>query len=125
NATFTIPPNAQCNGESYLCFSRTANDKPVTRQPRTTTQEFFGAPDLDIAPASPGALRPIAKIYVQGNTPVNFMTRNRIEFALLDGATPVPGNKPSRTGWYGVGVKSGASTPVSFDLRVTYTGGLP
>jgi alpha-amylase len=53
NATFTIPPNTPCNGESYLCFSRSGSDKPITHEPRTTTQEFFGAPDLDIAPASP------------------------------------------------------------------------
>jgi alpha-amylase len=125
NATFTIPPNFQTNGESYLCFSRSGSDKPITHQTRTTTQEFFGAPDLDIAPAGPGAFRAIGKIYVEANTTVGFHTHNRIEVALLDGTAPVPGNKPTKTGWYGVGLSSGASTPLSFDLSVTYSPGLP
>ena len=125
NATFTIPANTQCNGESYLCLSRSGSDKPIAHQARTTTQEFFGAPDLDIPPASPGAFRAIAKIYVDANSTVTFSTRSRIEVALLDGTTLVASNKPAKTGWYGVGVSSGASTPVAFDLSVTYTAGLP
>jgi hypothetical protein len=62
---------------------------------------------------------------VEGNTAVSFLSHNRIEVALLDRTAPVPGNKPSKTGWYGVGVSSGAATPLAFDLSVTYIGGLP
>ncbi len=123
NATFTIPSNAYGSGQSYLCFSRAWSDKPIAQQHRRTTQEFFGAPDLDIAPAHPGALMSIAKIFVERETTVVFSTRNKIQAALLDGTTPVPHNKPGKTGWYGVGVSSSTSSPVSFDLSVTYDGG--
>ena len=123
NATFTIPSNAYGGGQSYLCFSRASSDKPIVQHHRRTTQEFFGAPDLDIAPAHPGALMSIAKIFVERETTVVFSTRNTIQAALLDGTTPVPNNKPGKTGWYGVGVSSSTSSPVSFDLSVTYDGG--
>jgi alpha-amylase len=123
NATFTIPANAYGSGQSYLCFSRAGSDKPIALHPRRTTQEFFGAPDLDIPPANPGALHVIANIYVERETTVVFATRNNIEAALLNGATPVSGNKPAKTGWYAIGVSSRSSAPVSFDLSVTYDAG--
>jgi alpha-amylase len=123
NATFTIPANAYRGGQSYLCFSRASSDKPIIQRPRRTTQEFFGAPDLDIPAATPGLARSIARIYVDGNTEVSFATRSNVTAALLDGATPVLGNKPAKTGWYSIGVSSNAAAPVAFDLRVTYTAG--
>jgi alpha-amylase len=123
NATFTIPANAYRNGQSYLCFSRAGSDKPIVQKSQRTTQQFFGAPDLDIPPASPGAHRAIAQIYVEGNTSVAFATHNKIEAALLDGTSLVAGNKPSKTGWYGIGVSSDAATPVAFELSVTYSAG--
>jgi alpha-amylase len=123
NATFTIPPNAYYNGQSYLCFSRAGSDQAIVQEPRRTTQEFFGAPDLDIPPATPGAFHAIARIYVEGNTGVAFTTQSKIEAALLDGKALVPGNKPEKTGWYGIGVSASASAPVAFDLSVTYMAG--
>jgi alpha-amylase len=123
NATFTIPANAYRSGQSYLCFSRAGGDKPISYQPRRTTQVLFGAPDLDIAPARPGPLRSIARIYVEGNTEVSFSTHSKIEAALLDGTILVPANKPARTGWHEVGVSTRAATPVAFDLTVTYSAG--
>ncbi len=123
NATFTIPSNAFGAGQSYLCFSRAGSDKPITHSPRRTTQEFFGAADLDIPPASPGPLSPIARIFVEKDTTVVFATPSNIDAALLDGGGPVPHNKPTQTGWYDVGVSSRASTPMSFDLNVTYEAG--
>jgi alpha-amylase len=123
NATFTIPANAYCGGQSYLCFSRAFSDKPIVQKPRRTTQEFFGSQDLDIPPAKPGAFQAIARIYVQGETSVAFSTKSKIEAALLNGTTRVPGNKPAKTGWYEIGVSASAAAPVAFDLSVTYTGG--
>ncbi len=123
NATFTIPANAYRNGQSYLCFSRAGIDKPIVQHPRRTTQEFFGAPDLDIPAAHPGAFHAIARIYVEADTGVTFATKSKIEAALLDGTTLVPGNKPAKTRWYGIGVNTREAVPVAFDLSVTYTAG--
>jgi alpha-amylase len=55
-ATFTIPSNANQNGQSYLCFSRASFSQPMRLTGRSTTQVFFGASDLDIAPAHNGEL---------------------------------------------------------------------
>ena len=123
NATFTIPPNAYAGGQSYLCFSRAGADKPITHRPQRTTQVFFGAPDLDIPPATFGGWQTIARIYVQKNTPVTFSKQTNIQSTLLVQATPVPGNRPTQTGWYGIGVSTSSPAPVNFTLSVTYTGG--
>ncbi|MGD0939030.1 MAG: hypothetical protein ABR905_04900 [Terracidiphilus sp.] len=123
NATFWIPPNAYTGGQSYLCFSRAFSDKPIIQESRRTTQEFFGSPELDIPPASPGEFKPIARIFVEGNTSVVFSTHNNIEAALLAGAVEVPGNQPAKTGWYSIGVKTTAAAPVAFDLSVNYYAG--
>lgn len=42
--TISIPPAA--NGKGYSCWSRAGNYNPVPLKERTTTQTFFGAPDL-------------------------------------------------------------------------------
>jgi alpha-amylase len=49
-ATFTVPSNAFGSGQSYLCFSRAGFGGPPALNHRSTTQTFFGARDLDIAP---------------------------------------------------------------------------
>jgi alpha-amylase len=123
NATFTIPANAYGGGQSYLCFSREWSDRPIVHQPRLTTQVFFGAADLDIGPAKPGPFHSIARIYVEEHSTVVFSTHNKIESALLDGTTLVPGNKPAKRGWYDIGVSTKAVTPVAFELSVTYSAG--
>ena len=123
NATFTIPANAYGSGQSYLCFSRAFSDKPIARTSQRTTQVLFGAPDLDIPPASPGPLKSIARIWVEKNTTVTFAANNKIEAALLEGAMQVPGNKPAKTGWYEIGVSSRSASTVAFELSVTYAAG--
>ena len=50
-ATFTVPSNAFGSGQSYLCFSRTGQDKAPDPPAHRTVQSFFGAPDLDIGRA--------------------------------------------------------------------------
>jgi len=123
NATFTIPANAYTNGQSYLCFSRANSDKPIVQKPRRTTQVFFGAADLDIGPAKPGPFNSIGRIYVEAGTAVSFATHSKIEGALLDGTARIPGHKPSKTGWYNIGVSSSGAASVAFELSVTYSGG--
>ena len=82
-----------------ICVSRGPwSDKPIAHAGWRTTQEFFGSPDLDIAPAQPGPMRSIANIYVQGQTTVVFSTNDNIEVTLLQGTTPVANNKPAGHG---------------------------
>jgi alpha-amylase len=54
HATFTIPSNANQNGQSYLCFSHAGITQPIPLIERSTTQVFFGAADLDIPPVLDG-----------------------------------------------------------------------
>src|SRR5215469_5457402 len=53
-ATFTVPSNAFGSGQSYLCFSRPGLGAAPVLQPRSTTQVFFCAGDLDIGPPQDG-----------------------------------------------------------------------
>ena len=52
--TFTMPSNAFGSGQSYLCFSRAGLGGSPALNHRSTTQTFFGARDLDIAPVLDG-----------------------------------------------------------------------
>jgi alpha-amylase len=49
-----VPSNAFGSGQSYLCFSRAGIGGPPALNRRSTTQTFFGARDLDIAPVLDG-----------------------------------------------------------------------
>ena len=120
NATFTIPANAYAGGESYLCFSRAGADKPVKIEPRTHTQVFFGASDLDILPAAHSRRTIAGRIYADANTQVHFATKSNVTPVLLDGKAVVPQNRVTREDWYTVAV----DTPLQetpFELSVTYT----
>jgi alpha-amylase len=69
-ATFTIPNNGFNRGQSFLCFSRTGYGQPFSLNGRSTTQVFFGASDLDIPPAKPGATETVARIDCAAHTAV-------------------------------------------------------
>ena len=121
NATFTIPANAYCGGQSYLCFSRAGADQPLHLHPRETTQVFIGAEDLDIAPAAPGDLSAIGRIYVEAGSATMFGHAPSIAAALLDEAgTAVPENTVAATGWYTVAVRATGTASTSFELSVKY-----
>lgn len=70
-ASFTIPRND--NGQSYLCFSRAGYGQPFALNRRTTTQTFFGAPDLDRRPAENNVEVQAGRIWCQGGTPIEAM----------------------------------------------------
>lgn len=78
--TFTIPPNAHENGQSYLCFSRAGLGGLIEVSPRSTTQTFFGAADLDILPILDGEST-IGRISCAANSLLN------VELVLTD---PIP-----------------------------------
>ena len=59
-ASFVVPSNAFGNGQSYLCFSRTGQDGGPNLHGHGTVQRFYGAADLDIAPAGQWPGRDVA-----------------------------------------------------------------
>lgn len=139
-ATFRIPSNAYQSGQSYLCFSRAGRDGPVSRTPRSTTQTFFGAEDLDIGPVTPGGSVQPGRIWCRAGTPL------RLELAVqphdgmrasdvtcgamtpsgreaLAGSTSAQGIAAD-TGWHAlrVNAKASAKGRASFELTVQYSG---
>ncbi len=69
-ASFTVPSNAFGRGQSYLCFSRTGLGTVAALHPRPTTQTFFCAADLDIAPAGNGRAA-IGRVWAASGTPIS------------------------------------------------------
>ena len=132
-ATFKIPANAFNGGQSYLCFSRAGQNPPIARPARQTTQVFFGAADLDIPPANPGATVHVARIWCRAGAPVSASLHPGAPLSfsitapsgrrLLDGAAAAHG-LVAETGWHDLSVGAPASLPraTSFELSVTYSG---
>jgi alpha-amylase len=139
-ATFRIPSNAYHNGQSYLCFSRTGVNNPVRRTGRATTQVFFGAEDLDVAPATPGTTVEAGRIWCAAGTPISAslsvepragMTAADIRFTILDpsGRPLMAGANHAHTtvthgGWHLLRVATNASAVghADYELSVTYFG---
>jgi alpha-amylase len=66
-ATITIPPNA--NGNGYVCYAEAGITGGFSPAARETTQEYAGAPDLDIRPAEAAPVR-VAVIYARAQSPI-------------------------------------------------------
>lgn len=79
NVTITMPQNT--NGLSYVCYSVEGRDGGFEAFTQPVTQEFEGAPDLDILPALAGKPVQASRIWCAANTPIT---------AVL---------KPVTTGW--------------------------
>jgi alpha-amylase len=62
-ASFVVPSNAFGSGQSYLCFSRTGQDKGPELHGHPVRQSFFGAADLDIAALANGKAVTLPRIY--------------------------------------------------------------
>ena len=139
-ATFRLPSDAFQDGQSYLCFSRAGFGQPVSRIGRATTQTFFGAADLNTAPATPGALVTVGRIWCAGRSPLSAsfslqprdgMRETDVSFVVVapSGRTLVEGGKTARatvaeTGWHLLRVAASLSARGSaeFRLSVTYWG---
>lgn len=139
-ATFRVPSNAYQNGQSYLCFSRAGFTQPVPRPPRATTQVFFGAADLDIAPATPGARVTAGRIWCRAGTPISAALSVHpggsrasadVRFAITapSGRTLIAGTGEARgtvaeSGWHALSIEADARAAGSaaFELSVTYFG---
>jgi len=144
-ATFTVPSNAFGSGRSYLCFSRTGFGAAPMLRPRSTTQVFFGAGDLDIAPARDGDAI-VGRIWAAQGTRIAAEFRSPLDpwpqraslaVELLDPAgtsltsarvtasgTAALQTAARRDGWHtfkiaGTGLPPASGAP--FELSVTYT----
>ncbi|MEX3936341.1 hypothetical protein AB4Y32_31925 [Paraburkholderia phymatum] len=82
-ASLTLPSNARLAGQSYVAFSRSGFDAAFKLQPRSTSQTFFGADDLDIPALRNGAAN-VSRVYAGPGSPI----RAALE---LHGAAWVPG----------------------------------
>ena len=143
-ATFTVPSNAFGSGQSYLCFSLTGYGAAPALQPRSTTQSFFGAQDLDLAPVLDGQ-SVVGRVWAARGTHIVAEFRGRlvpwppnpsITVELLDPAGaalasvgPGPAGAAElratvrQDGWQtfktiGAGLPRGSGVP--FELAVTY-----
>ncbi len=87
--SITIPRND--NGLGYVCYSRLGVSGAFEATPRPVTQDFEGAQDLDILPATPAKAVQVQRIWCAANTPVR---------AVL---------KPDRSQWT-------AATQITLDL---------
>jgi alpha-amylase len=61
SVNLTVPRNN--NGAGYVCYARPAQLKPFSPARRLTTQEYEGAADLDIRPASDGHLVTVCRVF--------------------------------------------------------------
>jgi alpha-amylase len=98
NSQVSIVIPKSTNGEGYVCYARAAQLKAFSPSVRVTTQEYEGAPDLDIKPAVENERVQISRIFVASDTQLNV----RISFdasqwtaltsILLEISTPQGGN---------------------------------
>jgi len=144
-ATFTVPSNAFGGGQSFLCFSRTGYGAASRLEPRSTTQVFSGAEDLDIAPARDGDAT-VGRVWAAGGTHIAAEFRGQLApwpqtaSIVVDLSSPagaslvsarVGSNGTARlqttarqSGWHsfkttGAGLPQSGGIP--FELSVTYT----
>ena len=66
-----MPSNAFGSGQSYLCFSRTGQDKGPQLARPPARQSFFGAADLDIAGLANGKTVTLPRIYSAAHADVH------------------------------------------------------
>jgi hypothetical protein len=153
-AEITIPSNYYGAGNSYVCYSHASVGQPQPRASRSITQTFFGADDLDIAPAYNGR-HIIGRIWCAAGTKLNGAliiakppdaTMNLIisdaagilsEMPVGTGGIAFPqgssGTRPNSTvprdGWISFALSSTGlpDEGLPFELQCTYTGtkGLP
>jgi alpha-amylase len=143
-ATFTVPSNAFGSGQSYLCFSRTHQDKTPVLHRQSTHQCFYGAVDLDVAPLANGRHITLPRIYPSAGTDLQAALRldhrfwksdTKIALEVLDPTSRVVGAQTwasnardafagasSTTGWHTLRLTaSGLTDKAPFELDVTYT----
>jgi len=66
----SIPVPANVNGLGYVCYSRVGQDRALPMTSHAATQDFEGAPDLDILPAINGKAVEAGRIWCARNSSV-------------------------------------------------------
>jgi alpha-amylase len=148
-ATFTLPPNAYQNGQSYLCFSRGGIGGAIQVHGRSTTQVFVGADDLDI-PALRNPSRLVGRIWCREGTQITVTFRvapgeqatpphSEVEGRILNAAGAVLATRTwaapaasgpalearaAQGGWHSLWLSGTglAADGTAFELSATYTG---
>jgi alpha-amylase len=145
--TIGIPPND--NGTGYVAYSRTGSGRPFVPLPRSVTQAFFGAPDLDIGPVANARTLQAGRIWCAAGYPIDVSLIPNLHhwpagialtMEILDpdgqvlishqwtNSPPGPGpltGKTTKNGWHTARLAaSGLPAPgtLPFELDVTYTG---
>jgi alpha-amylase len=144
--TIGIPPNH--NGAGYVAYSRTGFNRPFAAVPRSVTQTFFGAEDLDIGPAVDAGTLEVGRVWCAAGSPVSaslapdlhdWTTGAELTLEILDpdgtvltshrwtGGPPAPAPLKAtarKTGWHSARLQ-GAGLPapggLPFELNLTYT----
>jgi alpha-amylase len=143
-ATFTIPSNEHGRAESYLCFSRVGRDRAIELVEHATTQIFFGAHDLDVAPARGESTVLAGRIWCARHKPLSAWLRSvdghspesaRLTLRIIGPDGTVVGTHafdlskagslhitPTQSGWYQLEVGAiGFEALVPYELTVEYT----
>ena len=144
-ASFTLPSNGFQSGRSYLCFSRPGYGAAFEPHPRTTTQTFFGADDLDL-PALRNGIANVARVFAGAGSRISarlapdgdgWMRGASVVLEVvapdehvLGRKTIAHGDAPSAleaaatgAGWYEFRTNaSGLPGTAQFELTVTYEG---
>ncbi len=143
-ATFTIPSNAFGGGQSYLCFSRAGQGDAIGLAERTTTQTFWGAEDLDLAPVPISGQMQAGRVWCAAHKGIQaslrFSAHQPADARLLLSVLGPDGKsigsaqfgadaaaKPlhvtsTEAGWHTFEVSGqGLTAPAAFELDVTYT----
>jgi alpha-amylase len=143
--TLTVPRNA--DGAGYVCYSRAGIGGGFAVTTRAVTQEFEGAPDLDLPPAVAGQTVQAGRVWCAAETPIraalampglSASTEVTVEIAGPDGAIvatrSVAGQnaahsvleaRAARAGFHGLRLRLGNApdgTNADYKLAVTYTG---
>jgi len=143
-ATFVMPSNAFGSGQSYLCFSRTGQDRTPTPHGRAAQQRFYGAQDLDIAPLANGSPVTLPRVYPAAGTSLHatlhvdrrsWKRQTAVTLEVLDpsgnalgthtwnsNSADAFGAHARMTGWHTLRLAAtGLADTAPFELDLTYT----
>jgi hypothetical protein len=144
NIIFGIPPAA--NGQGYGFWAPAGIGGTITFPKLPCTQSFFGADDLDIAPATNGTMT-VGRVWIEAHAPIESeltidtagwtaeTSKVTVQIrapngtvqaggtATLDGVTARASNRAVATGWHSIQLTSSGLPPkgAPFTFKAEYT----